>query len=362
MRGFKVSACDHLREALVGLTDTNGGRLNSLDGLRALAAGAVLLCHTYVAPGGHIGVPVFFALSGYLITSILVREYERSGSIDFGRFMFRRLLRLAPAMLAVLVVFSAYDIARSGRVDTPSIRVLPWVISYLGNWKQVTDGVDALGLWGHTWSLAVEQQFYLFWPLVVVVALRPGRWGLVAAAVGLLALVTAPRLISEPSDAYGRATHWAFDSLMIGALLSVLVRDRPALIRQFALLWPVGAAYLVAYTFWPEALHAGGAVAVFASLLSAGSVIAALLLNIGPSKILAARPLVILGRLSYGVYLWHLPVTLALNGHIHNRWTLTAAVAVVSVGGALGSWLLIEHPINALKERPRRVATETAPA
>lgn len=345
------------REAVTDLT-AEQGRVDGLDGLRAFAVAGVLMCHTMVLPSGFIGVDVFFVLSGYLITTILMREHEKVGRLLLGRFYMRRVLRLLPALLVLLVVFTAYDqIIRTRSLQSQSLKVLPEVLFYVGNWVQVARGVDALDLWGHTWTLAVEEQFYLVWPLALAVAMKfgPRAAGWVAALLVVLTPVWRIGLVlGGASEGRMRGTDVVADMLMVGCLLSIVILSRRDLIARAARWLALPAAlFLVAVVVQPvpgqmtlAILPTGLAVA--SAALIARTVTAPTSLM---ARALAWRPLVVIGRLSYAIYLWHLPVTIALTGHIPNRWLLTLAVAVVSVAASLGSWVVVEHPILRLKKR-----------
>ncbi len=347
----------YLAEALSELTAVTG-RVESLDGLRAFAVGAVLLCHTTLAPAGFLGVDVFFALSGYLITSILLREHARAGGVALGRFYLRRSMRLMPPLLAMLAAVSVYDLAfRSHSLQADAIKALPAVIFYAGNWYQAAHGADSLDLWNHTWSLAVEEQFYLVWPLALIAALRFGKtapaW--LAGGLGIASLVWRMVLTHNgASDGRLRGTDATADLLMWGCLLAVVMAQYPqAVARVVRWLALPAVALLLIMTAWPDWSAHGMAVGI--SLASAATC-ALIAYAVGDPKALlnralAWRPLVVVGRLSYAIYLWHVPVTMALVGHIHNRLVLSLAVAVVSVGAALASWVVIEYPMQLLKDR-----------
>ncbi len=172
--------------------------LRGLDGMRALAVIAVMVYHANNAwlPGGFIGVEVFFVISGYLITLLLIGEHERSGKVHLGKFYLRRARRLLPAlfmMLTLVVVYTAlFKRAELGRLRGDVLAGL----GYVSNWFQVWvgQGYTAEGQFAplrHLWSLAVEEQFYLVWPLLMIALIRAGkgrlpsysRWLLLAAAV-----------------------------------------------------------------------------------------------------------------------------------------------------------------------------------
>jgi len=334
------------------------GRVDGLDGLRAFAVAGVLMCHTMVLPSGFIGVDLFFVLSGYLITTILMREHEKVGRLLLGRFYMRRMLRLLPALLVVLAVFTVYDqVIRTQSLQSQSIKVLPAVLFYVGNWVQVAGGVDALDLWGHTWTLAVEEQFYLFWPLALAASMKlgPRAAGWIAAVLVVLTPVWRIALVlSGASEGRMRGTDVVADMLMLGCLLAIIMLSQRDLIARVARWLAIPAAIFLSVivvlpvpsqlvlAILPTGLAVASAALIARTVTAPRSVMA---------RALAWRPLVVIGRLSYAIYLWHLPVTIALTGHIPNRWLLTLAVTVVSVPAALGSWIVVEHPVLRLKKR-----------
>jgi peptidoglycan/LPS O-acetylase OafA/YrhL len=172
--------------AVVGtrLGAVRGERVGALDGLRAVAVVAVVIYHLSprLLPSGYLGVDVFMVVSGFLITGLLVREYEHSGGIRLAVFWGRRFRRLVPALVLLLVVVAAWVGFVGPRSLTPSIRTQGLAaLFYVSNWKLIASGVTSGGSVGassplvHLWSLAVEEQFYLLWPPLLLVLLRIAR-------------------------------------------------------------------------------------------------------------------------------------------------------------------------------------------
>lgn len=147
-----------------------------LDGLRALAVIAVMLHHTFVdaAPSGHLGVDLFFVLSGFLITRLALEEHARTGSLDLRAFWRRRAYRLLPALLLALPIVLLWGWVIGGQVREQTITGSWTSLLYVTNWARATGAIDTAGLMTHAWSLAIEEQFYLLWPLLLVWLLRRG--------------------------------------------------------------------------------------------------------------------------------------------------------------------------------------------
>lgn len=370
----------------------------ALDGLRAIAVALVLVGHGGIpgVSGGFIGVDVFFVLSGFLITSLLLDELGRTGRIDQTGFWIRRVRRLLPALvLMVLTVAAARGLlpeqALTG-LRNDAIAAFLWI----ANWRFVAQKTDYFTQGAppsplqHTWSLGVEEQYYFVWPLLLIAvalalaarARRRRSWATVGdvrfvaflvAALG--ALASAAAAIVLVSDGTRDRVYFGADTraqaLLIGsAAAALLVRDWPSLNRGWCLIrtrWgrrvarilPVfGLAGLAAATH-----YATGSAGEFRRGLLVGVAVAAVLV-VAPvaleqrglvARLLAVRPLVWLGTISYGVYLWHWPIFLALNGE-RTGWSglpLFAARCGATVALAAASWWLLEQPIR--RWRPARV-------
>ncbi|SHJ68636.1 Peptidoglycan/LPS O-acetylase OafA/YrhL, contains acyltransferase and SGNH-hydrolase domains [Nocardiopsis flavescens] len=352
--------------------------LPALDGLRGAAVIGVLLFHTGRLDGGFLGVDLFFVLSGYLITGLLLREAAATGRVDLPAFWGRRLRRLLPALALMLacVTLAVRAVGPPGLVRS-TLADGPWVQANLANWHLLASSAgywDRFGadrVFGHLWSIAVEEQFYLLWPLLVaLVALAVGRGNgrgdaagvpvaALAACLGA-ASVLAMALLADPADptrAYTGTDTRAF-SLLLGALAAAPpVRDRLARLvernpRAAAAATAASAAAIAALwlladgsdSFW---LYRGG--------LLAHALACALLIGLlahapgGPmSRALACAPLRWTGGISYSLYLWHWPVIVLLSPEATglSGWWWTAAVCAVSVALAALSTRLVEDPVR----------------
>jgi peptidoglycan/LPS O-acetylase OafA/YrhL len=339
-----------------------------LDGLRTIAVYLVVAFHAGLNrfSGGFIGVDVFFVLSGYLVTQVLLRSRNRSGSVSFGRFYARRVRRLLPASVVMLVIVAPLYAA----VATPAQRVEAVAafrasFLYVANWHfigQSTDyfaGDTAASPVLHLWSLAVEEQFYILWPLLLALLLwvsaRAGRHHhrLLQALVAGGALASAAWAMSLRLDELARAyfgTEARAYQLLAGALLALT----PGLVRRtgrrprLASLGAAGslAGILAAAVLFPDASPIGRGLAVTA--LTAVLLVSLDAAPAGPvARALAVRPMVLLGGLSYATYLWHWPVIVLLTEvtEVTPR-ALVVITALVATGLAALSLQLVELPIR----------------
>ncbi len=349
----------------------------ALDGLRALSVLAVIAYHFEYqwAKGGFLGVDAFFVLSGFLITTLLVLEFRRISTIELGRFWGRRARRLLPALLLVLLFVAWYT----------HQYVVPWEragirgdgiasLFYVANWRFILDQQSYFTLFSaasplrHMWSLAIEEQFYLVWPLIVFGCLRVARGSTRVlagvCAAGAIASVIAMAVFyqdGDPSRAYyGTDTH--AHTLLIGALLALAWLARPIGRRIGQGLAIVGPIALVAVVIaWNSVLDTSasyyrGGSALFGILVA---VVIAAAMSGGPmGRLLSIGPLPWIGRLSYGLYLWHWPIIVWLvPNRIHVGPTQLNLIRLgVTFAAATTSYYLIERPIReGLRTRTRRV-------
>lgn len=357
--------------------------LAALDGLRGVAVLTVMFFHAtlYRGPypsGGFLGVDFFFVLSGFLITALLMQEWQGSGGVALGAFYARRALRLLPALFALIAVILLvpgvfYQSARPWRAaGLAALHTTNWVMAFGGN----------VGFLDHTWSLTIEEQFYLLWPplLVFLLSRRVGRPVILAVVtIGILAptwlrLELWHGLPSVKRLYYGLDTR--FDALLIGCLVALIAswdlvpRSRRArrAIQLVAALSAVILAVCVA-TMEEESSLTYHGLGILAAVACACVVLDVLYCPTRLSRLLLEnRPLVWVGRISYGLYLWHFPI---FNGMLNptrmaklgitGPALLTVRFAVAFLVAAL-SFALIERPFLRLKRRfERRRAPVSAP-
>lgn len=350
-----------------------------LDGLRAVAVLAVLAYHGGLphAVGGALGVDIFFVLSGFLITSLLVQEVARTDRLSFSGFYLRRLRRLYPALLLLLVGVALYALATSTGDRSPTIRRDSFAaLFYVANWAQIWWHQSYFAASGtpspvrHLWSLAVEEQWYLFWPVVLLALLRltGRRLSVALAVVATLALASAawmahlaPRF-TDPSRAYyGTDSH--AQTLLVGAGLAILLWWRPvssaALRRALAVAGPVALVGCVGVMARFEAtstrLYHGGfllfALGVAVTVASIVTVPTAPL-----ARVLALRPARWIGHVSYSLYLWHWLIDVWLNPTVvhWSRWPLFALRTALAFGAATLSYYVVEQPVRTAGWRKLR--------
>jgi len=336
-----------------------------LDGLRAIAVGGVVVYHLnrLWLPGGYLGVDLFFVLSGYLITTLLITEQTRTGAINLLGFWSRRVRRLLPALLLLLLALSVEIWLGGDELAAASARGdFLATLFYFANWHFIfsdqsyfTQYVAASPV-RHTWSLAIEEQFYIGWPLVVALVVRRGGLrALAAAAVALsLASMVAMWLVfdasSDPSRAYYGTDTRIFE-ILFGAALAVVLASRWRS-RALAVTRPLAIPALFVLVvdmllladdsslyYHGAAAAVAGACVVLIAGLEAGSVL---------TRLLALKPLVLIGLVSYGVYLWHFPVILFVQSHLGpTTEPLIASTAVVATAViATCSFVLVERPIR----------------
>jgi peptidoglycan/LPS O-acetylase OafA/YrhL len=353
----------------------NASRMPGLDGLRAIAVSVVILYHLGpgIVVGGYLGVDIFFVLSGFLITGLLLRERASTGGIQLRKFWMRRTRRLVPAIVALLLVCCSAAWIVGGDTLVELGRQVLGAATFSSNWLAIASDRSyfdstAPELLRNLWSLAVEEQFYLLWPFAVLLLFLVRRrsirfWivaGIAMASAGAMALLYLPG-----SDAtrvyYGTDTH-SF-GLAVGAALAILVErwstERagwPRLARW--LLPPAGAlavaALLTAAILVPSdapLVYRGGLAAI--SLVTAVAIVGAIVPGSLLGRMLDLAPIRWVGERSYGLYLWHWPVFVLVMAALPNwprvggaEWGLAGIAFAITVAAATLSYRFIEQPIR----------------
>jgi peptidoglycan/LPS O-acetylase OafA/YrhL len=344
--------------------------LPALDGLRALAVLAVIAYHVQLgwASGGLLGVGVFFTLSGYLITDLLVGQWQAHGGLRLGDFWLRRARRLLPALFLMLAVVTAW-VELSNPAELATLRGdVGAALLYVSNWWVIFHHVSyfaAIGPpspLGHLWSLAVEEQFYLLWPLLLWAGLRwLGRRRLIGivlflAAASAVAMGLLYQPGADPTRVYDGTDTRAFQLLLGAALALAWPRLRPRLaggptaLRRLDAGGAAGLAVIAALVFATgqstSFLYQGGMVLL--SLATVAVLAAASVQGTRVARTLGWGPLRWLGVRSYGIYLWHYPVIALTTPATRPGFDLPRAslqVTATILVAAL-SWRFVEEPIR----------------
>ena len=343
----------------------------ALDGLRALAVIGVWLFHDGHLVGGYLGVDLFFVLSGFLLTSLLLVEWRTAGRIDLGAFWIRRARRLLPALFLVLAAVVGYAATLAAPTELETIREDGLAtLGYVANWHAIASGSDYWALFGgarspldHAWSLAIEEQFYLVWPLVAILVLRlaRGRRGALLTVCLALALASAVAMLllfdPEASARAYQGTDTRATALLVGAAFACRAAPGRMLGRSSVSPWLDGAG-LVALVGLAVAwvllkgesplLYRGGFWLTQAAVLVL--IAAATEAPTGRlARALGSAPLVAIGRVSYGVYLWHWPIFVVLRPERvgFDGLGLTALRALATAVLAATSYALVEKPLRA---------------
>jgi len=352
------------------------GGIPALDGIRGLAVLQVLTSHLHVITGatpftvtpwrwfnktlepGFLGVDIFFVLSGFLITSILLRDSERGSKGLFRNFYARRALRLLPAMYVLLLASFVVALWEGFPMDI-QWRTTWHALLYLNNWNVQWNFLGTQDDLGHLWSLAIEEQFYLVWPAVIwlLFKLRFGRWVMMALTVITIIVVAWHR-----REMWNDGVSWLFlylrtdtrvDSLLMGALFAVVYRHvaiDPKTLNWLAMVGLVGILY-IKYNPGDSFIFVGGftLIAFLAGLVILSSADGSWWGN----RLVSLAPFRLLGKVSYGLYLWHAFLFRVMARHVTSGPQSVRVLVALLLAAAFTalSWFLVERPFLGLKER-----------
>jgi len=340
----------------------------SLDGVRALSVVAVILYHAGFEwmTGGFFGVEVFFVVSGFLITSLLIEERDRTRRIDLRQFWVRRWRRLLPALFAMLLVVSVWAVFfGSAEQHTQLRRDLPWGILYMANWGQILSDTPYFAgtptLLRHLWSLAVEEQWYVLWPLVFIgIALRgrsDRRLGrtLAGVALGVMVATAVAHLGGVSTNFLYLSTVTRSSGLLMGAALAFLWRpwkvtgrprpqagaslDGVALLAVAVLvgLFLVGHVSSGATYLWQLPLVTLASTALVAVVVHPWAGVS--------RRVFGSRPMVEIGKRSYGLYLWTWPVSRVCDAY-SGSWSRFVVAMLLAVPLSEACYRWVETPIR----------------
>ncbi|WP_243060472.1 acyltransferase family protein [Dorea sp. AF24-7LB] len=340
--------------------------IKEIDGLRALAVIMVLAYHLKMpfAKSGLLGVTVFFVISGYLITGILINEIEESGGVDLKNFWLRRIRRLLPAVLSMAVVMIFVSAVVNRVVFTKGCNDLLSAVFGYNNWWQIFrkvsyfENAGAPSPFTHCWSLAIETQFYLIYPILLILLSKARNRGKVFAAVtavlAMISVVLMGVLYSpdgDPSRVYYGTDTRAF-SLLIGALAAIQKEYHIIKVKLQVKLWAVIGSIsvliligmMMLISSYSSFLYYGGQaiVSVLVAFVVYAVTVSRSLLNI----ILDSSILKWIGDRSYSIYLWHYPIIVLMSGGKRAAWWIVILEVVLSVGFAELSYRFIETPVR----------------
>jgi peptidoglycan/LPS O-acetylase OafA/YrhL len=352
--------------------ETFGSRhVAELDGLRGIAIISVAIHHQltpFSLPGGFLGVDLFFVLSGFLITGLLLAEFENGKSISLRNFYMRRVLRLGPGLLlyllgCLLVTYHLQLVEISREAKLIAIALL-----YSTNWRMAFGWDSFLDPTAIIWSLSIEEQFYLVWPVLLFgcLALKVRRGFILAGlAITIIAIMVNRGLLLNAGAALTRiyyGTDTRADALLMGCLVALVPVARAGLktkrwLRITSVLSAAGLFYLIATSKFTDAFLYRGGYTMVALLAGNTILMAASSPPVILSAVLGIRPLRWFGKISYGLYLWHWLVIRNSSFYYLGYWEPWTKLAL-AVGIASGSFYFVERPVNRLKTRFANQATD----
>ncbi|WP_414044298.1 acyltransferase family protein [Macrococcus sp. EM39E] len=342
-----------------------------LDGLRAIAVIAIIIFHVNPKwlPGGFLGVDTFFIISGYLITTLLIKEYENSGSINLVYFWYKRIKRLLPPVLFMMFIVIQYIIFFERDLFFQVKKDMYAALVYASNWWYIFDGLDYFQSLEarplkHLWSLAIEEQFYLLFPFLLLILFKLFKKKINVFIVFLIVSLLSMGImwiLYDPSKSISRiyfGTDTRLQTLLLGAMLALVwpaykLRENPprVLVWIIDIIGLMGSVFLIRsfffYTEHSASLFQGGLyiLGVFTLLCIMASVHPNTLI----SKIMSHPILMWIGQYSYSLYLWHYPVIVLIHSHyIQGQipWYVDVFSLIVTFIMAIISYRFIEQPFR----------------
>lgn len=341
------------------------------DGMRGMAILLVMLFHTGIPnfKGGFIGVDIFFVLSGFLITSLLIKEQASTGRINLKHFYLRRILRLAPALLLLLltVAISGFALMLKGPAYTDFSSVLI-TLFYSANWVRAFN-LHPMGILSHTWSLSIEEQFYMLWPIMIILLLKHVKSKKeifnIVFTLSILSWFLRIYLTQSgfPAERIYNGLDTRADGLLIGCLAAIMHNfslqeewfsfgtKRYILLKNLAfagLTFPFVILFNISWRninmfYWINFL-----VEVFTAAL----ILHIISNNTGLIKrLLTFKPLVWTGSISYGIYLWHDPVFEVMRSYGFSKLSILVLGSIITFAISTASYYIMEKPVLRLKKR-----------
>lgn len=345
------------KQSLASFPDQQLKYIPQLDGLRGIAVLLVIIFHSApdILPGGYLGVDMFFVLSGYLITRILVSEHTATGRISMKEFYKRRALRLFPAFYSMLIILSFLALFRTDPIF--HLKAIAISGSYLMNWARAFETRFEVYL-GHTWSLSIEEQFYIIYPVILLFLLNTiNRQNIWKWILSLLVIVFVWRMYLITSGANLNRTYNGFDtradSLLFGCLISIIKFNYLSI--KYMFLPFIMSLFFIIYcslfvTIKNDWMNYYG---FTLAAISSGFIILHAVNNPTSifSQLAATMPLVKIGKISYGMYLWHYPILYGVVRFIDYPPFILVACMVLTIGVASLSFKYIESPALRLRHR-----------
>jgi peptidoglycan/LPS O-acetylase OafA/YrhL len=337
-----------------------------LDGLRGIAVLAVIMFHSGVPwlRGGFIGVDIFFSLSGFLITTLLIQEYDKKNIISLKKFYLRRVIRLMPALLALLIVYilASYSLLDFNKANE-NLKDALIVFFYSANWTRAL-GMNRPTMLGHTWSLSVEEQFYILWPLLLMILLRflASRLA-IFMAIGLMTVASATSRIymlqnGATFDRLYNGLDTRADALLVGCMLGVAMsvstfntlRNYRLFRKCFSLVCFLSLCLISIFGDWQSPSMYYWLFSI-TGISSTFLIVEAISSDPSPLKRFLKFPIFIrLGKISYGLYLWHYPIFYLLLQNKYSWSQILVLGGFISICMAACSYYFLEKPVLRLKE------------